>query len=173
MKVISHSHKVQVRLCRGMEIMLLFLMAALPIVCSYLLFWSGSDDGQSLSFDAEMIEWTSGDNLHFIVDNLVTFLVLLQMFIFSKDVRKGELFTKKRIRNVRCIGLILVLGYFLTLFIRVFFDSSLDEWKSDYLSTASEELYSLQQLLLGGGLLSLSYIFEKGKELEEERELVI
>ncbi|WP_017891213.1 DUF2975 domain-containing protein [Serratia sp. S4] len=172
MKVISHSHKVQVRLCRGMEIMLLFLMAALPIVCGYLLFWSGSE-GQSLLFDAEMIQWTSGDNLHFIFDNLVTFLVLLQMFIFSKDVRKGELFTKKRIRNVKCIGLILVLGYFLTLFIRMFFDSSLDEWKLDYLSIASQELYSLQQLLLGGGLLSLSYIFEKGKELEDERDLVI
>ncbi|OKB68023.1 hypothetical protein BHU62_03265 [Serratia marcescens] len=171
MRVISHSHKVQIRLCRGMEIMLLFLMGTLPVVCGYLLFWPASD-GQSFSFDTE-IEWTSGDNITFIVDNLVTFLVLLQMFIFSKGIRNGELFTKKRIRNVRNIGLILVLGYCFTLFIRIFFDSSLDEWNTDYVSVASSELYSLQQLLLGWGVLSLSYIFEKGKELEEERELVI
>ncbi|WP_413504376.1 DUF2975 domain-containing protein [Serratia grimesii] len=172
MKAISHSHKVQLRLCWGMEIMLLFLMVTLPVVCGYLLFWSGSSS-QPFSFDTQIIEWTSGDNVHFIVDNLVTFLVLLQIFIFSKGVRKGELFTKKRIKNVKHIGLILVVGYFFTLFIRAFFDSSIDMWNSDYLSIASTELYSLQQLLLGGGLLSLSYIFEKGKELEEERELVI
>ena len=171
MKVTSHSHKVHIRLCRGMELMLLLLMASLPIVCGYLLFWPTSGD-QPFSLGSE-IEWTYGDNITFIVDHLVIFLLLTQMFIFSKGIRNGELFTKKRIVNVRNIGLILVLGYFFDLFIRIFFDSSLDEWNSEHVFVVSAELYSLQQLLLGWGVLSLSYIFGKGKELEEERELVI
>ncbi|HEJ0404581.1 TPA: DUF2975 domain-containing protein [Serratia marcescens] len=166
----SISHKVQVRLCWAMEAILIFLMLTLPLVCAW--FWLGSYE-QYLPLGAEIIGSTSGDNLHYLIDNLVTFFVLCQMFIFSRGVRKGKLFTKKRIRNVRNIGLILVVGYCFNLFIRAFFDSSTDQWNADNMSIISTELYHLQQLLLGGGLFSLSYIFEKGKELEDERKLVV
>ncbi|MGF7483972.1 DUF2975 domain-containing protein [Providencia sp. SP181] len=172
MRNFSHSHKIQVRLCLTLEATLLFLMFALSVVCAYLLFWSGSNN-QFFPQDAKIIEWTSGDSLYFIVDNLVIILVLFQMYLFCRGVRNGNVFTKSRIRNVKCIGLILVIGYIANLYIRTFFDSILDEWNSDYISIISTELYSLQQLLLGAGVFSLSYIFEKGKELKEENELVI
>lgn len=172
MNPLSHSRKIHIRLCRCLEIILLFLMGTLPVTCSYLLFYSG-EDNPSFPPDADIIEWTLGDNLSFIIDNLVIFFVLLQMLMFSKGVRKGELFTKSRIRNIKGIGLALVLGYSLNLFARVFFDFATDEWNTDFLSFTNTELYSLQQLLLGGGVLSLSFIFEKGRMLEEESELVI
>ncbi|MDT0204633.1 MULTISPECIES: DUF2975 domain-containing protein [Serratia] len=172
MNTLSHSRKIHIRLCRCLEIILLFLMGTLPVMCGYLLFYFG-EDTSSFPPDAGIIRSTLGDNLSFIIDNLVIFFVLLQMFMFSKGVRKGELFTKSRIKNIRDIGLALTLGYSFNLFFRVFFDSATDKWNADFLSVVNTELYSLQQLLLGGGVLSLSFIFEKGRMLEEESELVI
>ncbi|MGF7484007.1 DUF2975 domain-containing protein [Providencia sp. SP181] len=172
MRNVSHSHKIQVRLCLILESTLLFLMFTLPIVCAYLLFWSGSDN-QYFPQDAKVIEWTSGDNLYFIIDNLVIFLVLFQMYLFCRGVRNGNVFTKSRIRNIKYIGLILVIGYIANVYIRTFFDSMLDEWNSDYLSIISTELYSLQQLLLGVVILYLSCIFEKVNKWKEKNGLVI
>lgn len=175
MKHLSHSYKIQTRLCYAIEILLVFIMLSLPLVCLYLLFLS-SGIYQSLPEDVEIISWTSGDNILFIIDNFVIFLVLLQMYFFCKGIRLGELFTKERIKNVKCIGLILVIGYIINLSIRTFWISSTDVWNAwdtNYLLKLSDELYNIQQLLLGGGLLSLSYIFDKGRELKEENELII
>ncbi|MQC12496.1 hypothetical protein C4513_16760 [Morganella morganii] len=172
MNSISHSHKAQINLCRALEFSLIFFMLLLPLSCMYFIFLSDYNN-EHLPLDAKLIEWTLADNTYYIVDNLVMFFVLLQMYIFCRGVRQGELFTNKRIKNVKHIGLTLIIGYILNLFIRVFFESSMDEWNSSYMLTLSNELYSLQQLLLGGGVLSLSYIFEKGSILKQENELVI
>lgn len=172
MNNISHSHKVQINLCRALELSLIFFMLLLPLSCMYFIFLSDYNN-EYLPLDVEVIEWTSADNIYFIVDNLVIFFVLLQMYNFCRGVRQGELFTSKRIKNVKYIGITLIIGYIINLFIRFFFDSSMDAWDSSYILMLIDELYSLQQLLLGGGILSLSYIFEKGSELKEENELVI
>ncbi|MEY0878611.1 DUF2975 domain-containing protein [Providencia manganoxydans] len=172
MNSVSHSHKAQINLCRAMELSLIFFMLLLPLSCMYFIFLSDYNN-EYLSLDVEVIEWTSADNIYFIVDNLVIFFVLLQMYTFCRGVRQGELFTSKRIKNVKYIGITLIIGYIINFFIRIFFDSSMDEWNYSYILTLINELYNLQQLLLGGGILSLSYIFEKGSELKEENELVI
>lgn len=172
MNNISHSHKVQINLCRALEFSLIFFMLLLPLSCMYFIFVPDYNN-EYLPMDAVVIEWTSADNTYYIVDNLVIFFVLLQMYIFCRGVRQGEIFTSKRIKNAKYIGLTLIIGYIINLFIRIFFESSMDEFNSDYILILSNELYSLQQLLLGGGILSLSYIFEKGSELKEENELVI
>ncbi|RXN69657.1 DUF2975 domain-containing protein [Providencia rettgeri] len=172
MNNISHSYKVQIKLCRVMEFSLIFLMFLLPLSCAYCLLLPRFYD-DSLPIDAIVVEWTSADNIYFIVDNLIIFFVLFQMYIFCKGVRQGQLFTSERIKNIKYIGLFIVIGYILKLFIRAFFESSIDELNTDYILVFSNELDSFQELLLGGGLLSLSYIFDKGRELKEESELVI
>ena len=169
MDKVSHSHKVQVRLCRIMEFTLIILIFSLPLSCLYFLYLP-EYNGKYTPLNAE---WMQSETIYFIVDNLVITFVLLQMYVFCKGVRKGELFTNKRIKNVKYIGLTLVIGYILNILIRLFFESSSDDWNSSYVLMVSNELYSLQQLLLGAGILSLSYIFDKGRELKEENELVI
>lgn len=166
--MLSAPQKKRSLLCLGMEIMLLLSLATLPVVCIFWLFLPFhvvTEDGQLLEGVWDIRECTL-----FILDSLVVFLVLLRMQFFVKGVRYGELFSLKQVRNIRHAGLILVSGYGLGLAVR-----TLAEPLSgfDTLILISMELDSLLQLLTGSGLLALSSIFEQGRVLHDEQELVI
>ena len=166
--MLSAPHKKLVRLCFGMEVMLLLCLATLPVVCIFWLFLPfhvGTEDGQ-----LQEGVWDIRGSTLFILDSLVIFLVLLQMQFFVKGVRHGELFSMKQVRNIRYTGLTLVSGYCLCLVVRTLTEPL---FGYDTLTLVSTELDSLLQLLTGAGLLALSGIFEQARVLHDEQELVI
>lgn len=168
MTILSAAQKKMVRLCFGMEVMLLLALGTLPAVCVFWLFLPFlvvTGDGQ-----LQEGAWDTRESTLFILDSLVIFLVLLQMQFFVKGVRHGELFSPKRVRNIRHTGLILVSGYCLCLAVRTLTEPL---FGYDPLTLVSIELDSLLQLLTGTGLLALSGIFEQARMLHDEQELVI
>ncbi|RSB21710.1 DUF2975 domain-containing protein [Enterobacter cloacae] len=161
-------HKKLVRLCFGIEVMLLLSLATLPVVCVFWLFLPF----QVITEDGRLQEgvWDIREGALFSLDSLVIFLTLLQMRFFVKGVRHGELFSIKRVRNIRHTGLTLVSGYCLCLAVRTLTEPL---FGYDTLTRVSTELDSLLQLLAGAGLLALSGIFEQARVLHDEQELVI
>lgn len=162
------------RLCYCMELLLLIAMLMLPIVCTWVLFYpvDSMEDGPWPPY-IEDAAWIMKENILFLFDNTAIFLVLLQVLFFFRGVRKGELFTIKRIYNTRHIGMTLVLAYFLSLVFRISMGFFYYEYRGDYMFIVSSELYGLLQLVLGAGLIMLSYILEQAKALKDEQDLVI
>lgn len=160
------------RLCVAIEVILLLLLVTFPIVsCSWLFipFLVVSEDGQLQDGVLSIAEI-----LDIILDTLVIFLVLLQMLIFVRGVRRGELFTSKQVRTVRNTGLIFMSGYFLNLAVRTLPNTPFGEDLSyDSLTLASIELYSIRQFLLGIGLFAMSCILEKARVINDEQKLII
>lgn len=161
-----------VKLCLGMEAILVFSLMAFPFVYAYWLCAPFLDAAGDRLVQEYVL--STRDILQSILDLLVIFPVLLQMLFFFRGVRRGQLFTLQRVRNARNIGLAFVIGYVLSMAVRTVTEPPF--WEGvDYsmMALISMEVYSLQQLLLGTGLLVLSYILEKATVLSDEQELVI
>lgn len=174
MKTMNSPLKALTRLCFFMELLLLISMVLIPLACAYFLYWPfGSTQDVPLPAFVEDPAWATNNNILFVFDNIVIFLVLLQIWFFFRGVRKGELFTWKRISNTRYIGLTLVLAYFMSLIFRIMTGFFHYDYRGDYIFMVSTELYGLLQLLLGAGLIALSYILEQAKKLKDEQDLVI
>lgn len=174
MRTMISPPKTLTRLCWCMEALLLISMALLPLSCIYFFYWPfGSVQDVPLPVYMEDPAWERNNNIIFVFDNIVIFLVLLQIWFFFRGVRRGELFTRKRIYNTRYIGLTLVLSYFMSLVFRVLTGFFHYDYQGDYMFMVSSELYGLLQLLFGAGLVALSYILEQAKKLKDEQDLVI
>ncbi|WP_058911955.1 DUF2975 domain-containing protein [Entomohabitans teleogrylli] len=171
---LTHHRKTLVKLCWFMEILLLLAMVIVPVQCIFFLYSSAEQmTGEVLYPLAQQADWIVKENVLFVFDNIVIFLVLLQIYFFFSGVRHGELFTRKRIRNTRYIGFTLVFGYLFSLAFRYATGLLFYEYHDSYLFMVSVELYGLLQILLGTGLIALSCILEQAKELKDEQDLVI
>lgn len=170
----NNCHSTLNRLCLFMEILLVASLLVVFITCSYFLYYMHADEVESISAVDGESGWFIKESIVFIFDNFIVSLILIQLKFFFKGVRMGELFSKRRIYETRTIGITLVASYFLSLLIR-YATGVLhsDNSSMDYIFIISSELYGLLQVLFGVGLITLSSILKRAKELKDEQDLVI